>query len=164
MIVIRSPRLQLSPLQMSDAQEVFRCITPAIAKFMPWGPPSWSEYLTRCEKRVQTQVPNEFSFVVRKLENGERLGMASFENADSASPELGLWLKESAHGLGFGTEVVASLVAWGHATFGKDHFTYPVAIKNTASRHIAERLRGETVGSQTNPKYDSVVYRIPSSR
>jgi hypothetical protein len=39
-------------------------------------------------ERVQTQVPNEFSFVVRKLENGECLGMASFENADSASPEL----------------------------------------------------------------------------
>jgi hypothetical protein len=47
--------LQLSPFQMSDAQEVFRCITPAIAKFKPWEPPSWSEYLTRCEKRVQTQ-------------------------------------------------------------------------------------------------------------
>ena len=87
--------------------------------------------------------------------------MASFEDAESAAPELGLWLKESAHGQGFGSEVVASLVEWGHATFGKEYFTYPVAIRNTASRRIAEKLRGEIVGSRTNPKYDSVVYRIP---
>ena len=31
MIVIQSPRLQLSQFQMMNAQEVFRCITPTIA-------------------------------------------------------------------------------------------------------------------------------------
>src|SRR5262250_1075500 len=62
MIVIESPRLQLSQFQMMDAPEVFGCITPAIAKFMPWEPPSWSEYVTRCEKRVQAPEPNQFSF------------------------------------------------------------------------------------------------------
>jgi RimJ/RimL family protein N-acetyltransferase len=109
MIVFQSPRLQLSQFQMMDAQEVFGCITPAITKFMPWEPPSWSEYVTRCEKRVQTPEPNNFSFVIRRLDNNECLGMASFEAADSVSPELGLWLKESAHGQGYGAEVVAAL-------------------------------------------------------
>jgi RimJ/RimL family protein N-acetyltransferase len=161
MIVIQSPRLQLSQFQMTDAQEVFGCITPAITRFMPWEPPSWSEYVTRCEKRVQAAEPNRFSFVIRRRDNGECLGMASFEDADSVSPELGLWLKESAHGQGFGQEVVAALVKWGHATFGKGSFIYPVAIKNVASRRIAENLRGEIIGNRTNPKYDSVVYRIP---
>jgi len=161
MIVIQSPRLQLSQFQMMDAQEVFGCITPAIAKFMPWEPPSWSEYVTRCEKRVQAPEPNMFSFVIRRLENRECLGMASLEDADSVSPELGLWLKESAHGQGFGREVVATLVDWGHATLGKGSFLYPVAIQNIASRRIAENLHGEILGNRTNPKYDSVVYRIP---
>jgi GNAT superfamily N-acetyltransferase len=130
MIVIQSARLQLSQFQMIDAQEVFGCITPAIAAFMPWEPPSWSEYVTRCEKRVQ-------------------------------APELGLWLKESAHGQGFGREVVAELVEWGHAALGKESFIYPVAVQNTASRRIAEKLHGKIIGNRTNPKYDSVVYRIP---
>ncbi len=89
--------------------------------------------------------------------------MASLEDADSVSPELGLWLKESAHGQGFGREVVAALVEGGHATLGKGSFTYPVAIENVASRRIAESLHGEIVGNRTNPKYDSVVYRIPFS-
>jgi len=94
------------------------CITPAIARFMPWEPPSWNDYVTRCEKREQAPEPNKFSFVIRRLDNRECLGMASLEDADSVSPELGLWLKESAHGQGFGREVVAALVAWGHATLG----------------------------------------------
>jgi RimJ/RimL family protein N-acetyltransferase len=163
MIVIRSTRLQLSQFQMRDAQDVFRCITPAIAKFMPWEPPSWSEYLTRCKKRVQAPEPNQFSFVIRRLDNRECLGMASLEDADSVSPELGLWLKETAHGQGFGREVVAALVEWGHATLGKESFIYPVAVQNTASRRIAENLHGEIIGNRKNPKYDSAVYRIPFS-
>ena len=161
MIVIQSPRLQLSQFQMVDAPEVFGCITPAITKFMPWEPPSWSEYVSRCEMRVQAPDPNQFSFVIRRLHNRECLGMASFEGADSVSPELGLWLKEGAHGQGFGQEVVAALIDWGHATLGKESFLYPVAVQNTASRRIAEKLGGEIIGNLTKPKYEAVVYRIP---
>ena len=164
MIVIQSPRLRLSQFQMRDAPEVFGCITPAIAKFMPWEPPSWSEYVTRCEKRVQAPEPNKFSFVIRRLDNGECLGMAGLERADSVSPEVGLWLKESAHGQGFGREVVTALVEWGRATLGKASFIYPVAVQNTASRRIAEKLHGEIIGNRRNPKYDSVVYRIEPFR
>ena len=161
MIFIRSTRLQLIQFQMTDAQEVFGCITPAIAKFMSWEPPSWSEYLARCEKRAQAPEPNQFSFVIRRIDNRECLGMASFDGADSVSPEVGLWLKESAHGQGFGREVVAALVEWGHATLGKESFLYPVAVENTASRRIAEKLRGQIIGSIKKPKYDAVIYRIP---
>jgi RimJ/RimL family protein N-acetyltransferase len=159
MIIIQSTRLQLSQFQMMDAEEVFACITPAVAKFMPWEPPSWSEYVMRCEKRLQLPEPNKFSFVIRRSDNRECLGMASVEDADSVSPELGL--KESAHAQGFGREVVAALVEWGHATLGKVSFIYPVAVQNTASRRIAENLHGEIIGNRTNPKYNSVVYSIP---
>jgi len=108
MIVIQSRRLRLSQFQVIDAQEVFACITPGIAKFMPWEPPPWSEYLSRCEERVRAPEPNQFSFVIRRSDNNECLGMASVEGTDSISPELGLWLKESSHGQGFGREVVAA--------------------------------------------------------
>ena len=69
--------------------------------------------------------------------------------------------QESAHGQGFGPEVVAALVEWGHATLGKESFIYPVAVQNIPSRRIAENFHGEIIGNRTNPKYDSVVYRIP---
>jgi RimJ/RimL family protein N-acetyltransferase len=164
MIVIQSARLQLSPFQMSDAEDVFACITPAITRFMRWEPPTWSEYLARCEERQRNPNPNAFSFVIRRRDTNECLGMTALEEGDSDSPEIGLWLKESAHGQGFGREVVTALIAWAHQTLGKESFIYPVAVQNIASRRIAEKLHGEIIGNRTSPKYDSVVYKIPWKR
>lgn len=87
--------------------------------------------------------------------------MAGLEDSGSPSPELGLWMKEAAHGQGFGREVVASLAQWTHENLGKQSFIYPVALQNTASRRIAEGLGGKIIGTSTNPKYESVVYEIP---
>ena len=161
MIVINSPRLQLSQFQITDAEEVFACITPSIARFMRWEPPSWSEYLARCEARLQAPDLNTFSFVIRRRDSKECLGMTAVEACDTESPELGLWMKESAHGQGFGREVVAAVAAWAHETLGKKSFIYPVAVQNIASRRIAEGLHGEIIENRTNPKYESVVYKIP---
>ena len=160
MIVIQSPRLQLSQFQITDAEEVFACITPAITRFMRWEPPSWSEYKARCEERLRAPNLNTLSFVIRRRASNECLGMTGLEESDRPSPELGLWIKESAHGQGFGREVVAALAGWAHKNLGKDSFIYPVAVQNTASRRIAEGFQGEIIGHRTNPKYESVVYRI----
>lgn len=161
MIVIRSPRLRLSQFALADAPDVFACITPAITAFLPCEPPSWSEYLGRCERSVQAPEPHVYSFVVRRLDDEQCLGMASLEHGDAESPELGRWLAEHAHGRGFGREVVTALVDWGHTALEKNGFVYPVAVHDVASRPIAESLGGELVGRSTNPKYESVVYVIP---
>ena len=87
--------------------------------------------------------------------------MAAVEECEAESPQLGLWIKESAHNQGFGREVVVAVAEWAHKTLGKGSFTYPVAVQNTASRRIAEGLHGEIVENRTNPKYESVVYKIP---
>src|SRR5579872_6122490 len=145
MIVIQSPRLQLSEFQITDAEEVFACITPSITKFMRWEPPSWNEYLARCEKRLESADPNAFSFVIRQRDSKECLGMAGLEDCEVESPQLGLWMKESAHGQGYGREVVAAVAEWAHKTLDKESFIYPVAVQNIASRRIAERLNGEIV-------------------
>jgi hypothetical protein len=56
---------------------------------------------------------------------------------------------------------VAAVAEWAHKTLGKKSFIYPVAVQNTASRRIAEGLHGEIIENRTNPKYESVVYKIP---
>ena len=51
---------------------------------------------------------------------------------------------------------------WASATVDREGFLYPVAVQNTASRRIAERLGGEIIATRSGAKYDSVVYRIPA--
>lgn len=146
---------------MADAEDVFSFISPSVTKYMPWEPPSWDEYRERCENRIQHPDPDIFHFVIRRQDNNECLGLSSFEDASAASPELGLWLKASAHGQGFGKEVVTAIAQWGHATLDKNSFIYPVAIQNAASRRIAESLHGEIIEHRNGKKYESVVYKIP---
>jgi RimJ/RimL family protein N-acetyltransferase len=89
------------------------------------------------------------------------LGLPHWKMRTAASPEVGLWLKESAHGQGFGREIVAAVAEWGHTALGKESFIYPVAVQNAASRRIAEFLNGEVVGNRTNPKYESGFTEFP---
>ncbi|WP_353070127.1 GNAT family N-acetyltransferase [Tunturibacter empetritectus] len=160
-VQIQSTRLQLSTFEMADAEEVFACITPAVARFMSWEPPkSFTEYKARREARLQAADPTEFAFVIRRRDTKECLGITALERADLPSPELGIWMKEAAHGQGYGGEAVRAVAEWAAKDLGKDTFLYPVAVENTASRHIAEKLHGEIIGTRRSPKYESVVYQI----
>jgi RimJ/RimL family protein N-acetyltransferase len=160
-IQIQSARLQLSTFEMADAEEVFACITPAVARFMSWEPPkSFSEYKARREARLQAADPTEFTFVIRRRDTKECLGITALERADQQTPELGIWMKESAHGQGYGGEAIRAIAEWATKDLGKETFLYPVAVENTASKRIAEKLHGEVIGTRKSPKYDSVVYKI----
>jgi RimJ/RimL family protein N-acetyltransferase len=161
--MIRSARLHLSRFTMADAEEVFECITPAIARFMRWEPPkSLNEYKAYREARLQANDPLVFSFVVRRSDTMECLGIAGVDEADQPTPELGIWPKEAAHGHGYGTEAIKAVAEWATKTLAKESFLYPVAVENVASRRIAEKLNGEIVGSHTNPPVSQPTTRIAS--
>lgn len=161
--MISTPRLRLVELRSGDADELFDAITPAVARFMAWElPASRSSLRARLESVAQDPAAGGINLVVRRLDDEACLGRTGIEDPLAECPEVGLWLRESAHGRGYGTEVVRALVGWAGVELGKAAFTYPVAIGNVASRRIAERLGGRVVASRSGPKYASVVYRIPA--
>src|ERR1700744_2330157 len=65
----------------------------------------------------------------------------------STNPELGIWLKEAAHGQGWGTEAIKAVAEWATKNLAKESFLHTVAVENLASRRIAEKLNGEIVGT-----------------
>ena len=161
---IISARLRLSSYEMSDAEELFACITPAITRFMSWEPPqNFDDFKARRASQSEEDDPNDFSFVIRLLLTGECLGAAALQRATSSTAEVGLWLKERSHGLGYGKEVIASVVRWGANHLDIDRFIYPVAEQNIASRRLVESLGGITIGKQSSLKYSSILYCIPKS-
>lgn len=108
--IIQSARLRLSEFEMTDAADVYNCITPAITKYMFWEPPSSFEaYEARREQTLRSTDRNDYSFVIRRLDTMECLGIASLDGIDADELELGLWLKETAHGNHYGTETAHPL-------------------------------------------------------
>jgi RimJ/RimL family protein N-acetyltransferase len=65
--------------------------------------------------------------------------------------------------MGLGRELIGAVRAWATRNFPIEYFEYPVAEENLASRRIAEAYGGQIIGRRENPKYRSVVYKIPPS-
>jgi len=57
-------------------------------------------------------------------------GCLGFHGTETPDPELGLWLRESAQGRGYGREAASAVIAWARANLGFDHLRYPVDKRN----------------------------------
>jgi RimJ/RimL family protein N-acetyltransferase len=169
-IKLLASRLALRAFTPADAPEIFAAVSPTITRFMAWDPsPSiaafaevWRQWLPRMT------AGTDLFLVIRLMSTDEFLGVAGIHRIGSAEPEVGIWLKETAHGLGFGREAIGAIVKWAPAHIGAAALIYPVAKQNLPSRRLAESLHGTIVGERNLRKssgvvLDEVVYRIPAA-
>ena len=163
-------RLSLRTFTPADAPEIFAAVSPTITRFTAWDPsPSpaafaevWRQWLPRMT------AGTDLSLVIRLRATDEFLGVAGIHCIGSAEPEVGIWLKETAHGLGYGREAIGAIVEWAPAQIRAAALIYPVAKQNLPSRRLAESLHGTIVGERKLRKssgvvLDEVVYRIPAA-
>jgi RimJ/RimL family protein N-acetyltransferase len=169
-VALLSERLSLRAFTPADAPEIFDAASPTVTRFMAWDPsPSteafaevWREWLPRMT------VGAELHLVIRLTSTHEFLGVAGIHRIGSPEPEVGIWIKETAHGLGYGRESIAAIVKWATGHIRAEAFIYPVAEQNHPSRRLAESLHGTIVGARKLRKssgavLDEVVYRIPGA-
>ena len=160
---IRTPRLSLKPFSPADADEVFGALTPTLTRYMSFEPPTRDEFEGIWRQWIRSmEDASEFTFVVRRLQTDQFVGVAALHRRDVDEPELGIWVSEQEHGHGYGGEAVKALIDWSNVRFCPAAYRYPVAVANQASRRIAERLGGKLSGQETSVKFASVVYRVPS--
>ena len=165
-----SQRLFLKSFSPVDAVEVFEAVSPTITRFMGFEPsPSleafeqvWKNWLPLMRSGIDVHL------VVRANSDLEFLGVAGLHDIDDAEPKIGIWIKETAHGSGFGREAVAAIVSFVAKELGKRSVLYPVVEKNYPSRRLAENLGGILVGNRLLRKaggieHPEVIYRILTS-
>ena len=96
------------------------------------------------------------------------MGFANYQRDINPSldgrPELGWILKTSVHGMGYATEALNVIAAWGDAHFGGKETACMIAPENTASIRVAEKI-GFVKKLQTTYKGELtlVFYREPRS-
>jgi RimJ/RimL family protein N-acetyltransferase len=161
-ILLASERLDLRPFRSEDASETFAAITPGLTRFMNWEPPATPEAFAEVWRAWLPAIAagTDLHLVIRLRLGGEFLGLAGLHGIDHAAPELGVWVKEAAHGHGYGREAVKTVIAWASSRFDIGHFVWPVAEANFPSRRLAEALNGVVIGSASRAKYTTAIYRI----
>ena len=139
-VKIESERLIQIPITMEYAQDIFYEFSEDITKYMyPPTPAAKGETHAFIAQSIGfLNQGTNLQLVVLDKSTGEFLGCSGIHDIDHAAPELGIWIKKSAHGHGFGMEAVSALIAWSEANLECEYLIYPVDRRNAASRRIPE--------------------------
>ena len=145
--IIETERLVLRPVALEHAKMIFPEFTDEVTKFMY---PRTPKRVEDTEKYIQIERERmekglNLSVAIFDKETGELLGGGGIHHIDTKTPELGIWIKKSAHGNKFGREAVAGLKKWADENLEYDYLTYPVVKVNIASRKIPESLGGKLI-------------------
>ncbi|HLC70063.1 MAG TPA: GNAT family N-acetyltransferase [Patescibacteria group bacterium] len=143
-VSIESEHLLLVPPALKYAAEIYKEFNnEAVIRFMNAMPRT----ITDAENFVRTSLVDmkagkKLVCSILKKSNKEFLGNLSILDVDTATPEVAIWLKKSAHGSGYGLEAVKALKEWLDGHIDYEYLQYPVANVNMASRKIPEALGG----------------------
>ncbi|MDZ7955768.1 GNAT family N-acetyltransferase [Nostoc sp. DedQUE09] len=166
-VSLESKRLILQTISLEHTEDVFREFTSEITIFMY---PKPAQSLSETEKIIKEMIlqrenHTDLVLVILKKDGLEFLGICEVSAIDTQTPELGIWLKKSAHGHGFGREAIDALKDWVDKNLEYNYLSYPVDKRNIPSRKIAESLGGKVFRefqqiNKSGDLLDEVEYRI----
>ena len=141
-IIIDTNRLILQPVSDEFKFEICHEFISEITKFMPFIPngniKETEDFIVRSNQELIGGKAIHFCII--KEETKEFLGCCGLHHIDTKNVEIGLWLKKSAQGNGYGTETVKALVELAENNLDIEYLFYPVDKDNWASRKIPEKL------------------------
>lgn len=167
-IRIKTDRLMLEPVSMQYKEDIFREFQPPITKYVYSKPAEKIEETETFIKGAKKDAAKgvDVTMVILDKQSGEFLGCTGLHNLEEENPEMGVWIKQSAHGNKYGREAISGLKNWAAKNLQFDHITYTVVVENTASCKLAESLGGK-VGReyektmQSGNTYHMLEYWLP---
>ena len=141
---LETNRLLLVPKSSAHADCIFSEYREPVTRYLNHvRPESLALLLERIEEQLAAMKIGQALFLSVLLKGSEEfLGCFSLENIGSPQPEMGGWLKESAHGNRYGQEAAGKIKQWADDHIAYRHLLWPCAVENVASRKLAESLGG----------------------
>lgn len=141
---LETSRLLLVPKSTAHANCIFTEYREPVTRYLNHAQPgNLALLLERIEKQKAAMKSGQALFLSVLLKGSEEfVGCFSLENIGSAQPEMGGWLKESAHGNRYGQEAADKIKKWADSHIAYQHLLWPCAVENVASRKLAESLGG----------------------
>lgn len=158
-LTLKSERLQLIPVSLKYSEDLCKEFTAEITEHMwPSAPKTQKEINQHIsEQQIKMQAGTEIALVIINKENQDFLGYACLHQANTKTPELGIWLKKSAHGFHYGFEAMNLLKTWAETNLAFDYLKYPVVRHNISSRKLAEKMGGVSLKMNTLKQVSRVI-------
>jgi ribosomal-protein-alanine N-acetyltransferase len=144
-ITIETENLILKSIDLDFKKEIFKEFTPEITIYMfPKSPEKIEETIEFIEtSKKKNKEGEELQIVILNKNSQEFIGCGGLHGTKTKTPELGIWIKKSAHGKKYGREAMTALKKWADENIVYEYILYPVVDKNTPSRKIPESLGGK---------------------
>lgn len=141
-LTFSSDRLKFIIVNDQYVEDIFNALTPTVAKFLPFIPTGKKEdtYGFVAYSLGQLEKEKDITLLATDKETGEFIGCCGIHDICEESISIGLWLKESANGKGYGTELVKALEQFVFDHLAVDYLIYNVERNNAGSINIAEKL------------------------
>lgn len=166
-IQLTGEKLLCQPLSMEYAEDICKNFTDKVTKWMWPSAPKTQEQINQhiLEQQQAMFKGEELALLVLKKETQEFLGCIAIHALNTATPEMGIWLKEEAHGQGYGFEALSLLKNWANENLSFDYLKYPVEKNNIPSQALAKKLGGKVEAeyikkSESGKILDEVEYRF----
>ena len=145
-IEISSDRLLLTTRLKHYTKDIFREFNDDIIQYMFPKPAEIIEETIEFinDSMIGMREGWNLALAITIDQSGEFLGCCGLHGRGRhRTPELGIWIKKSAHGHKYGQETIHSLATWAVENIALDYIIYPVDRANIPSRKIAESLGGQ---------------------
>ena len=159
-------RLMIRPFTLSYLEEYAREFTAEITKYQFPDPFPDMEAANRVMSGfVEEMKEGKMLELVILDRGGEFLGCIDVFGIQGETPEVGIWLKQSAHGLGYGYEALGAVVDERNRTGKYQYYIYELDVRNTSSVHLVEKFpfeKGdyEEITTDSGKTLHSQVYHI----
>lgn len=142
--IICTSRLKLKPISLVYKDIIFAEFTPEITTYMyPRPAKHISETIEFIDRSITELKSGQTLQTVILKKPSEFLGCAGLHNIETKTPELGIWIKKSAHGHKYGQEAMQGLKDWADKNLDYKYILYPAEKDNIPSRKVAELLGGK---------------------
>lgn len=141
-ITFLSERLKFIVVSENYKYDIFSELTDNVAKFLPFIPTykiedtqGFIDYSLN-----QLHLGKDITLVATDRNSGEFIGCCGIHDICEQSISLGIWIKESASGKGYGSEIIKALEHYVMDHLPVEYLIYNVEKNNQASIKIAEKL------------------------
>jgi RimJ/RimL family protein N-acetyltransferase len=147
---LETPRLQLRPPVVQDADVIFRKYArdPEVTRYLVWRPHeqvgTTREFIRHCIACWENG--SAFPWVVIRKVDHELLGMIELR-IDGFSADLGYVLAREYWGMGYATEMTRAVVAWALAQPGIFRVWATCDVENPASARVLEKAGMQKEGT-----------------
>ncbi len=144
---IPTSRLLLQTISMKYKEDIFREFNQQITTYMYTNPPKnisdTEDFIN--DSLLEIKKGENLVLVILNKNSFKFLGCTGIHEINSNEPELGIWLKKSAHGKGYGLETIIGLKTWAEKNLDFQHLVYCADKANIPSRRIPEKLGGKII-------------------